>query len=96
MILINTVKVIGISVPRADDPAIQFLEYLAGHKWQKCRFFVICKLTTDPSGGFYQLASMFDFKYHLVQLKLMHSVAHHQAAQNSMVCFMGFGRVSSQ
>ena len=26
---------------------------------------------------------MFDFKYHSVRLKLMHSVGHHQAVQNS-------------
>ena len=52
----------------------------------KMSLFRICKLTTDSSlayGGFYQLASMFDFKYHSIRLKLMHSVGHHQAVQNS-------------
>ena len=52
----------------------------------KMCFFGICKLITDSSltyGGFYQLASMFDLKYHSVRLKLMHSVGHHQPAQNS-------------
>ena len=37
----------------------------------KMSFFRICKLTTDSSlayGGFYQLASMSDFKYHSVRL----------------------------
>ena len=34
-------------------------------------------------GGFYQLASIYDFKYHSVRLKLMHSVGQHQAVQNS-------------
>ena len=52
----------------------------------KCRFFGICKLTTDSAlayGGFYQLASMFDFKHHSVRLKLMYTVGHDQAVQNS-------------
>ena len=37
----------------------------------KMSFFRICKLTTDSSlayGGFYQLASMSDFKYHSIRL----------------------------
>ena len=53
---------------------------------RKCLFFGICKLITDSSlaySGFYQLASMFDFKYHSVRLTLMHSVGRHQAVQNS-------------
>ena len=35
----------------------------------KCRLFRVCKLTADSylaNGGFYQFASMFDFKYHSV------------------------------
>ena len=47
--------------------------------------FGICKLTADSflaNGGFYQLASMFDFKYYSVRLKLVNSVGHHQAVQN--------------
>ena len=81
LILTNTIKVIRNPVPKADDPPTQFLAYLVN-----CRFFRICKLTTDSSlayGGFYLIASMFDFKYHSVRLKLMHSVGHHQAVQNS-------------
>ena len=31
----------------------------------------------------HQLGSVFDFKYYSVRLKLMHSVGHHQAVQNS-------------
>ena len=53
---------------------------------KKCSFFGISKLTIDSSlayGGFYQLVSMFDFKYHSVRLKLMHSAGHHQAVQNN-------------
>ena len=52
----------------------------------KMSLFGICNLTTDSSlayGGFYQLASMFDFKNLSVGLKLMHSVGHHQTVQNS-------------
>ena len=51
---------------------------------EKCRFLGICKLTTDSSlayGGFCQLASMFEFKFHSVRLELIHSVGHHQAVQ---------------
>ena len=43
----------------------------------KCRFFRISKLTTDSSlayDGFCQLASIFDFKYRSVLLKLIHCV----------------------
>ena len=39
----------------------------------KMSLFRICKLATDRSlayGGFYQLASMFDFKYHSIRLKM--------------------------
>ena len=57
----------------------------------KMSLFGICKLITDSSlayGGFHQLASMLDFKYHLVRLKLMHSVCHHQVVQNSrLLCY---------
>ena len=50
------------------------------------RYLGICKFTTDSSlanDGFYQLASMFDFKNYSVRLKLMYSVGHHQAVHNN-------------
>ena len=52
----------------------------------KMSLFGICKLTAGSSlanGGFYQLASMFAFKYRSVRLKLMQSVGHHQAVEYS-------------
>ena len=66
LILTNTVKVTRNSLPKADDLLFNFLNIWRDTDDENVAFFGICKLTTDSSsvyGGFYQLASMLDFKY---------------------------------